>query len=57
MENTNASTENTYSDEFPETVILPISTAMRLYNNKNLSGFFCVNRRPGTDRNDETKEL
>ncbi len=39
MENTNASTENTYSDEFPETVILPISTAMRLYNNKNLSGF------------------
>ena len=39
MENTNASTENAYSDEFPETVVLPISTAMRLYNNKNLSGF------------------
>lgn len=39
MENTNASAETQYSDEFPETVILPISTAMRLYNNKNLNGF------------------
>ncbi|HIT88374.1 MAG TPA: ABC transporter permease [Candidatus Coprocola pullicola] len=39
MENTNASTETQFSDEFPETVILPISTAMRLYNNKNLNGF------------------
>ena len=39
MENTNASTETAYSDEFPETVLLPISTAIRLYNNKNLSGF------------------
>ena len=39
MENTNASTETAYSDEFPATVILPISTAIRLYNNKNLSGF------------------
>lgn len=38
MENANASTETQYSDEFPETVILPITTAMKLYNNTNLSG-------------------
>lgn len=39
MENENASTESKYSDEYPETVKLPITTAMRLYNNKYIDGF------------------
>lgn len=39
MENENASTESKYSDEFPETVKLPITTAMKLYNNKYVNGF------------------
>lgn len=39
MQNENASTESKYSDEYPETVKLPVTTAMRLYNNKYLDGF------------------
>lgn len=38
-ENSNASTESAYSNEFPESVLLPISTAMRDYHTKTVSGF------------------
>ena len=39
MENSNISAETKFSDEFPETVKLPITTAMKLYNNKRVDGF------------------
>lgn len=38
LENSNTS-ENTYSDEFPESIFIPISTAMKLKGYNNLSGF------------------
>ena len=39
VENTNASTETAYSDEYPETVLIPISTAMKLYGVDYVLGF------------------
>lgn len=39
MENTSASTHSQNEDEFPETVIIPITTAMKLYSSSNVNGF------------------
>lgn len=39
LENSNSSTENQYSDEFPEEIIIPISTAMKLYGSNIINGF------------------
>ena len=39
VENTNASTETAYSDEYPETVLIPISTAMKLCGVDYVLGF------------------
>lgn len=39
VENTNASTETAYSDEYPENILIPISTAMKLYGVDYVLGF------------------
>lgn len=39
IENTNASTETEYSDEYPESITIPVSTAMRLYGTDYVTGF------------------
>ena len=39
LENSNASTETQYSDEYPESIVIPVSTAIRLYGTDYVTGF------------------
>lgn len=52
VENENAETESQYEDEYPESMVIPISTAQRLFNEKTLSNITLVAEDP-----DNTDEL
>lgn len=41
-ENENAETETKYTDEYPETMIMPVTTSFRLFNHKILSNIVLV---------------
>lgn len=45
-ENTDASAESQYEDEYPESMVIPISTAQRLFGQKNLSNITLVAEDP-----------
>jgi putative ABC transport system permease protein len=42
IENANAETETTYSSEYPETLVMPVTTLMSLYGQKYLSNFAVI---------------
>ena len=42
VENENAQTESQYEDEYPESIIMPISSAQRLFNEKTLTNITLV---------------
>lgn len=52
VENENAETESQYEDEYPESMVIPISTAQRLFNEKTLSNITLAAEDP-----DNTDEL
>ena len=52
VENPNAETELQYEDEYPESMVIPISTAQRLFNQKTLTNITLVAEDP-----DNTDEL
>lgn len=55
IENTNASTETEYSDEYPESITIPVSTAMRLYGVDFVTGFTVLTE--STDNSDFMKNI
>lgn len=52
VENPNAETEMQYADEYPESMVIPISTAQRLFNQKTLTNITLV-----AENADNTDEL
>ncbi len=54
IENENAATETQYEDEYPENMVIPISTAQRLFNQKTLTNITLVAE--DADNTDELSE-
>lgn len=54
IENENAATETQYEDEYPENMVIPITTAQRLFNQKTLTNITLVAE--DADNTDELSE-